>query len=118
MRARLATCLAALALLGSAPSATAFPVDIKGGVDVRFLDSGLCRAWRHGAKRSAADDLQLNWVLGFLSGRATARGRNYLAKVSNEQVWAMVIDKCAAMPGSPLGTAAYGIERDLLKRRR
>ena len=110
-----AICTAVLTATASL-DAQAFPINIKNGPQAAWLGSGQCGDGRTNAKRKPEEDIQLNWILGFLSGRAASGGRDFLANVSNDEIWRMAAVTCAAQPHSLLGTIAFGIERDLIAR--
>lgn len=108
--------IAVIAFVVLTGAAYALPWGIKETpIEGKWLGSNRCGTWPSGTRITSQNAADFNWVLGFLSGLAREKGENYLAGTSHQQLWTMVIAKCAAKPGSQLGTIAFEIERDLRK---
>ena len=76
-----------------------------------------CGSWRFNGK--AGDPMvaiQLNWILGFLSGRASSTQVDLLANVDGPSVKLWVDNYCRANPLDDLVKASYSLERELASR--
>lgn len=88
-------------------------------VQSRWMGDATCGGWR----AAPADFNQLpkaallNWVLGFLSGRAEPGDKDFLADVQVSSIAAWVDNYCAANPLDYLVTAAFELEKVLIARR-
>lgn len=87
------------------------------GVNVKYMGETSCGAWRHDLRH---DDIRkaavLNWVLGFLSGRAMDSGRDVLAMTDQASISAWLDNYCRANPLESVVTASFELERELDRR--
>ncbi|WP_374578231.1 hypothetical protein [Phenylobacterium sp.] len=107
--------LACVLMLGFADLAVAG--DFKAGVAAHYVGQGTCMGWNVADREGGANSAQVNWVLGFLYGRAAYRKRDFRVPIDTAEVWNRIDRKCRSDPRKQIGTVAYEIERELLARR-
>lgn len=115
MTLRAIAALACLVMIVGAESTSA--ADLKAGVIAGFIGPETCQAWHASDRDSSENAVKVNWVLGFVYGRAAARKRDFPVPVQTTDIWDRVDRKCRRDPWKQIGTVAYEIERDLLAKR-
>jgi hypothetical protein len=84
----------------------------------RFMGNLTCGGWRAAPSSHLTIEKAalLNWVLGFIAGRAMYREIDLLANVDQASVAAWLDDHCAKNPLDGLERAAILLEAALLRR--
>lgn len=84
--------------------------------DQRFtvMGSASCTGWpKSGSVTSAAKAVPLNWVMGFLGGRALEKNPALLDLVDENQINDWLTTYCAAHPANGLPAAAIKLAEEL-----
>ena len=119
---KLAAALSAGALALSGPSgAQTRPAIQMHPYTARYVGPGSCGAWsqlRGLQVTQPAKAVPLNWILGYLSGRAAATGFDLLDVVDIESASVWIDNYCQANPLDFLGTAAARLGDELERRAR
>lgn len=84
----------------------------------KFMGNLTCGGWRAAPSSHLMIEKAalLNWVLGFIAGRASYREIDLLANVDPASVAAWLDDHCASNPLDGLPRAAFLLEAALLQR--
>jgi len=87
----------------------------------RFIGPGSCGQWsglRGIPITQPSKAVPLNWILGYLTGRSAASGRDLLGLVDIESASAWIDNYCQTNPLDMLGTAAARLGDELERRAR
>lgn len=108
--------LVAVCLMLATPASAGVQQDT---IHNQWMGDATCAGWRNAPRdfNSIQKSVLLNWVLGFLSGRAAERNDDILARVEVSSIAAWLDDYCAANPLDYLVTASFELEKALTRRR-
>lgn len=83
----------------------------------KWMGNISCGSWpRNEPIGTDNKSLRLNFILGFLSGRASATGIDIMADTDIESISAWLDNYCAANPLASLMEAAKPLEKELIAR--
>jgi hypothetical protein len=101
-------------LLASSMIAVSAPLE--GGVDTRQAPS--CGEWI--SHREKSDTLALgntSWLLGYLSGLAVSRGKDFLAGTDNASIYKWMDNYCRTNPLRNVSSGGIALEAELTRKK-
>lgn len=99
-----------------ASSLIAVSAPLEGGVDIRQAPS--CGEWI--SHREKSDTLNLgntSWLLGYLSGLAVSRGKDFLSGTDNVSIYKWMDNYCRTNPLRDVGSGGIALEAELTRKK-